>query len=288
MDVSVVDICQGCCAAARLSVKLSTISPTRCPFFPISPPSMPIPVSASHPNAGLQAALCSDDWFGACPGGFQADLLALARPRRLNDGESLFVRGGAADGLCCVTAGALRIGTLNDQGQLTVLAHLEPYQWFGEISIIDGLPRTHDAVADGDTQVLVVPRAGLLALVEHQPGLWRELARLACRKLRVTFSVLEELAQLPLEERVLRRLRLLAQGYGSRDVPRQRIRLGQEALAQMLGVSRQSVNKALKSLEAQGVLRLHYSEIELQGAHLGGGASTVGLATASTCGKSRL
>ena len=250
---------------------------------------MPTPVPVSPLHAGLQAALCSDDWFGACPGSFRAELLALARPRRLSDGESLFVRGGVADGLCCVTAGALRIGTLSNQGQLTVLAHLEPYQWFGEISIIDGLPRTHDAVADGDTQVLVVPRADLLALLERQPPLWRELARLACRKLRVTFSVLEELAQLPLEERVLRRLRLLAQGYGSRDVPRQRIRLGQEALAQMLGVSRQSVNKALKSLEAQGVLRLHYSEIELLlDAHLGGGTSTVGLPTGSVSGKSRL
>ena len=57
----------------------------------------------------------------------------------------------------------------------------------------------------------------------------------------------------------------------------------------MLGVSRQSVNKALKSLAAQGVLRLHYSEIELLlDAHLGGGTSTVGLPTGSVSGKSRL
>ena len=200
----------------------------------------------------------------------------------------MFVRGGEADGLCCVTAGALQIGAIDDRGQAAVLAYLEPYQWFGEISLIDGLPRTHDAVADGDTEVLVVPRADLLALLQAHPGLWRELARLACRKLRVTFSVLEELAQLPLEARVLRRLRLLAEGYGSRDVPRQRIRLGQEALARMLGVSRQSVNKALKSLDSQGLLQLHYSELELLAPQRGGGASTVGLATGSMAGKSRL
>jgi len=187
----------------------------------------------------------------------------MARSRHLCDGESLFLRGGQADGLCCVTAGALNIGSLNEQGQPTVLAHLEPYQRFGEISVIDGLPRTHDAVADGVTELLVVPRVDLLVLLEAQPLFWRELARLACRKLRVTFSVLEELAQLPLEERILRRLHLMAEGYGSREVARRRIRLGQEGLAQMLGVSRQSVNKCLKSLEAQGLVRLNYSEIEL-------------------------
>ena len=79
----------------------------------------------------------------------------------------------------------------------------------------------------------------------------------------VLFVAVEELAQLPLEERVWRRLQLVAHGYGSRETPRRHIRLGQEVLAQMLGVSRQSVNKALKTLEAGGRLRLHYGEIEL-------------------------
>ena len=78
-----------------------------------------------------------------------------------------------------------------------------------------------------------------------------------------TSIAVEELAQLPLEERVWRRLQLVARGYGSRDAPRRRIRLSQELLAQMLGVSRQSINKALKALEAGGRLRLHYGEIEL-------------------------
>jgi CRP-like cAMP-binding protein len=185
----------------------------------------------------------------------------------LNPDESLFARGGEANGLCCVVAGALRIGALDSQGDSTLLAYLEPYQWFGEISLIDGRPRTHDAVADGTTQVLVVPREPLLAWLDAHPATWRELARLACRKLRVLFIAVEELAQLPLEERVWRRLQLVARGYGSREAPRRRIRLSQEVLAQMLGVSRQSINKALKALEAGGRLRLHYGEIELLAAN---------------------
>ena len=75
--------------------------------------------------------------------------------------------------------------------------------------------------------------------------------------------MMQDLAQPPLEERVWRRLQLVAQGYGSREAPRRRIHLSQEVLAQMLGVSRQSINKALKAMEAGGRLRLHYGEIEL-------------------------
>lgn len=219
-----------------------------------------------HPEpvpAALRAALASDEWFAACPTTLQDVLLRLGRMRPLAHGQSLFSRGAPADGLCCVVAGGLHIGAFNADGQLAELAYLEPYQWFGEIALIDGLPRTHDAVAEGDTQVLVVPWAALQDWLNRHPALWRELARLACRKLRVAFVVLEELAVLPLEERLQRRLRLLAQGYGSREAPRRRIRLGQEVLAHMMGVSRQSVNKALKTLETRGVLRLHYGEIEL-------------------------
>ncbi|UJW80493.1 Crp/Fnr family transcriptional regulator [Hydrogenophaga sp. SL48] len=213
--------------------------------------------------AALRVALASDDWFASCPVALQDVLLQLGRMRSLAHGQSLFSRGGLADGLCCLTAGGLHIGALDADGQPAELAYLEPYQWFGEIALIDGLPRTHDAVAEGDTQVLVVPRDALVDWLDQHPALWRELGRLACRKLRVAFAVLEELAMLPLEERLQRRLRLLAKGYGTREAPRHRIRLGQEVLARMMGVSRQSVNKALKALETRGVLRLHYGEIEL-------------------------
>ena len=220
------------------------------PASPLAPPS-------------LHTALTSDEWFGVCSPALQAELLRLGRVRALAHGTSLFARGGEADGLCCVLAGALRIGALNADGDSALLAYLEPYQWFGEISLIDGRPRTHDAVADGPTQVLVVPREPLLDWLDAHPAMWRELARLACRKLRVLFVAVEELAQLPLEERVWRRLQLVALGYGSREAPRRRIHLSQELLAQMLGVSRQSINKALKALEAGGRVRLHYGEIEL-------------------------
>lgn len=213
---------------------------------------------------GLAAALCSDAWFARCEPEFQAILLALGRLWQLQDGECLFQRGSRDAALCCVTAGALRVRGLQDNGQESLLAFIEPYQWLGEISLIDGLPRSHDVVADGATTVLLVPQAELQDWLAAHPVHWRSLACLASAKLRLMFSALEDIVQLPLELRLAKRLWLVAQGYGGRTGgPRRLIRLPQEQLALLLGVSRQTINKALRALEQRGWLRLHYGTIEL-------------------------
>jgi CRP-like cAMP-binding protein len=212
----------------------------------------------------LRAALATDPWFAACPDALQQALVDRARLVQLSPGQPLFGRGDDADGLCCVIAGALRVGALQADGSESLLAYIEPYQWFGEISMLDGQPRTHDAVADGETRVLLVEQSSLYEWMDANPAHWRELARLACAKLRLAFSVLEDIAHLSLEQRLAKRLWLVAHGYGTRpEGPRRQIRLPQEQLALMLGVSRQSMNKALKSLETQGVLALRYGVIEL-------------------------
>lgn len=212
----------------------------------------------------LAGLLASEPWFASCPAPLQQALVAGGRLHTLADGERLFARGEAAAGLCCVVAGALRVGSLDAEGEAALLGFLEPYQWFGEISMIDGQPRTHDASAEGETELLLVPRAALLAWLDAHPAHWRDLARLACAKLRQAFEVLEDIQRLPLEQRLMKRLLLQARGFGSRPARRQ-LRLPQEQLAMMMGVSRQSVNKALHTLEAQGRIALRYGGIELLG-----------------------
>ncbi|MED5621201.1 Crp/Fnr family transcriptional regulator [Ideonella sp. BN130291] len=218
------------------------------------------------PPPSLLPALRSNAWFGACPAAFQQALLERACLWQLQPGEALFERGEEAEGLCCVVSGALHAGAVHADGTRTLLAHLEPYQWFGEVSMLDDLPRTHDAVADSAASVLVVPRASLMHWLAEHPADWQHLARLACAKLRLVFTVLEDIQRLPLEQRLAKRLWLTAHGYDSdapQAPPRRQIRVPQEQLALMLGVSRQSVNKALRQLEVQGLLGLRYGSIEL-------------------------
>ena len=116
------------------------------------------------------------------------------------------------------------------------------------------------------TQYAEYHRDRLMAWLDAHPADWRHLARLACAKLRLVFTVLEDIQRQPLEQRLARRLWLTAQGYESdapQAPPRRHIRVPQDQLALMLGVSRQSVNKALRQMESQGLLALRYGVIEL-------------------------
>lgn len=212
----------------------------------------------------LLLALRTQPWFASCPPALQTALLERARLWRLAPGEPLFERGGMPEGLCCVVAGALRVGAVQADGSQSMLFILEPYQWFGEISMLDGLPRTHDAVAEIESTVLVVPRAELHAWLDAHPVHWRDIARLACGKLRMVFMALEDFTQLPLEQRLAKHLLLAFSGFGASAAPvRRRLRLPQENLALMMGVSRQTINKALRGLEDAGAIARHYAEIEL-------------------------
>jgi CRP-like cAMP-binding protein len=83
------------------------------------------------------------------------------------------------------------------------------------------------------------------------------------QKLRLTFIALEEISLLPAAPRLARRLLLMAENYGEASDPRPVIHLAQEQLALMLALSRQTTNQILKELEAQGILRLSYAEIEI-------------------------
>lgn len=207
--------------------------------------------------------LLTGHWFAHLPPTLQESVLAVARVRRLPAGACLFQRGDAPCGLYAVVEGAMRVGAVNAQGKEALLALVEAPQWFGEISLFDGQPRTHDAYADEACALIWVPQPALLALLTATPGYWRDFALLMSQKLRLAFVMLEQQSLLAAAPRLAHRLLLIAQGYGEVDGARRVIRLGQEQLAMMLSLSRQTTNQILKELEQQGVLRLAYGEIEI-------------------------
>jgi CRP-like cAMP-binding protein len=204
----------------------------------------------------------SGQWFRHLPQPLRAALLAEARLLQLESGQSLFRRGDPPCGLYAVLEGMMRVGAVSREGKEALLTLVEPPYWFGEISLFDGQPRTHDAYAEGPTRLLQVPQAALLALLAREPGYWRDFALLMSQKLRLAFIALEEMSLLPAAQRLARRLLMMAEGYGETG-PRRVLHLAQEQLALMLGLSRQTTNQILKDLEARGALRLTYGEIEI-------------------------
>ncbi len=197
-------------------------------------------------------------WFSKLSPTLRDAILARAFVRRLRDGTPLAARGSPAEEWCGVAAGAVRISSVSLSGKQITLTYAEPGTWFGDIALFDGLPRTHDADAHGETTLLAVRKHDFKTLLAQHVELYDALLRLNCRRLRLMFDQLEDLNTRPLQARLARQLLLLAKSYGVADGDEIRIglALAQEDLAQLLGASRQRVNQELKGFERSGVVRL--------------------------------
>jgi CRP-like cAMP-binding protein len=197
-------------------------------------------------------------WFSKLSQPLRHAILSRATVRRLKDGAMMSTRGASADEWCGVAQGAVRISSVSLSGKQITLTYVEPGTWFGDISLFDGLPRTHDSNAHGETTLLVVRKADFKELLAQHTELYEALLRLNCRRLRLLFDAVEDLNTLPLASRLAKQILLLARSYGVAQGEEIRIglQLAQEDLAQLLGASRQRVNQELKGFERDGAVRI--------------------------------
>jgi CRP-like cAMP-binding protein len=200
----------------------------------------------------------SGSWFSKLSLPLRQAILSRAIVRRLADGATLSSRGAPAEDWVGVAKGAVRVSSVSLSGKQVTLTYVEPGTWFGDIALFDGLPRTHDANAHGETTLLVVRKADFRELLAQHVELYDALLRLNCRRLRLMFDAIEDLNTRPLAARLARQLLLLARSYGVAEGGEIRIglQLAQEDLAQLLGASRQRVNQELKAFEREGALRI--------------------------------
>jgi len=215
---------------------------------------MPIPALSIDERHNID----NGSWFAKLSPALRQDILDHAHVRRVEDGALMASRGAPAEEWCGVARGAVRVSSVSLSGKQVSLTYVEPGTWFGDIALFDGLPRTHDANAHGATTLLVVRKPNFKALLAAHVELYDALLRLNCRRLRLMFDAVEDLATRPLAARLARQLLLLARSYGIAEGEEIRIglALAQEDLAQLLGASRQRVNQELKGFEREGALRV--------------------------------
>ena len=204
-------------------------------------------------------------WFAKLSTALQQAILSRAVVRRMSDGSPMAARGAPAEEWVGVARGAVRISTVSLAGKQVSLTYCEPGTWFGDIALFDGLPRTHDAHAHGDTTLLVVRKPDFKELLSQHVELYDALLRLNCRRLRLMFDQFEDLNTRPLQARLARQLLLLAKSYGIAQGEHTLIglQLAQEDLAQLLGASRQRVNQELKGFERDGIVRVEPTRLVL-------------------------
>lgn len=216
---------------------------------------MPTPVLSIDERSNIE----SGTWFSKLSLPLRQAILERSNVRRYPDGATLSARGTPAESWCGVARGAVRVGSVSLAGKQVTLTYVEPGTWFGDIALFDGLPRTHDATAHGETTLLIVGKADFKDLLATHVELYDALLRLNCRRLRLMFNAIEDLNTRPLAARLAKQVLLLARSYGipqGEEEIRIGLQLAQEDLAQLLGASRQRVNQELKGFEREGAVRV--------------------------------
>jgi CRP/FNR family transcriptional regulator, cyclic AMP receptor protein len=181
----------------------------------------------------------------------------LCVTRRLSAQEVLFQRGDPGDALFAIRRGQIRIGTSTDAGTRLTLNLLGAGDVFGEIALLDGQPRTADAVAAEPTVLFMLRRRDFLGLLERSPTASVQLVELLCERIRYLSSRMEEANLLSLGGRLARRLIMLAEDFGSE------IYVTQEELAGFVGSTRESVNRQLQKWRREGLVTVERSRVRL-------------------------
>lgn len=206
----------------------------------------------------------SNTWFSQLPTLFKTFIIHHAFQQTYQKQQTIFHSGDSFDGLYAVLAGVVRLGYIDIEGNESVAAIVEPITWFGEISLVDYQPRSHDATCLEKSLILHIRSAAIQQLLIEQPIFWYHIAQLTTQKLRFAFLELISIQTQNMTQRLAQRLMFILNGYGNHlIIEKNMIHLSQEQLAQMLTCSRQTVNQELQRLEKQNILRLSFRKIEI-------------------------
>jgi len=181
-----------------------------------------------------------------------AELVALGHLVHYDADALIFDKGDPGDCLYAVLKGQIGIHTSSEDGKVMMLNFLDAGSVLGEIALIDGKHRTAGATALRPTELFRIDRAAFIPFLERHPRLAIRLMGVLCERLRWVSENIEDAVFHDVPRRLAKRLLMLAEAYGQRTAAGVRITqaVSQEGLANMLGVTREMVNKSLKALKA--------------------------------------
>jgi CRP-like cAMP-binding protein len=182
-------------------------------------------------------------------------LSSRAVRKTVRDGTAIFARGDPGTCLFAVCSGTVRISAPSPTGRSAIFNLLSDGDVFGEIALLDGLPRTADATAMSDCELMVIERRDFVPLINDQPEIALKLIELLCGRLRHTTEQLEDVMFLDLSGRLAKALLQLSKS--SKPTPRgPRVPLTQEDIGKIIGISRESTNKQLREWQDRHWLQL--------------------------------
>jgi CRP/FNR family transcriptional regulator, cyclic AMP receptor protein len=209
--------------------------------------------------------LASSELFSSLPEEALRSVAAEAHPRRFRKGSRLFHEGDPGDEFFVIAEGTVKIVVSSPDGAGMILATLRPPDALGEVSLLDGGPRSASAEALDDVLVLAIARSTLLTLIKEERSVADAMLHASGRLLRRLTGQAADLVFLDLEGRIAKLLVAMADDRGVSGERGLSLDLGvtQADLASMVGGSRQSVNQILRGLAGRGLVELGKREITI-------------------------
>lgn len=181
---------------------------------------------------------------------------SVVQRKYFQPGDVVMRKGDPGDAMYVIMRGQVRIVLPSNDGGEALVATMDEGDFFGELSLIDGEPRSATIIATEPTETMVVYREGFQDFLRASPEIAIEMLQALSRRLRQSDEFIADAAFLDVPGRLAKKLLELAERYGKTGPSGISIglRVTQRDLAAMIGATRESVNKHLQSFRAQGMI----------------------------------
>jgi CRP/FNR family cyclic AMP-dependent transcriptional regulator len=187
-------------------------------------------------------------------------LCRYAKHLTLKRGATICSKGDPGNSLFAVISGTVKMSISSPDGRSAIFNLIGAGEVFGEIAVLDGQARTADATANTNCELFVIDRREFLPFVRNHPALAMKFIELLCAKLRWTSDQVEQIILQNLPGRLASALIRLAEKHelapGGRTIP-----VTQQEISEMVGMTRESINKQLRVWATRGWVRLEHGAI---------------------------
>jgi CRP/FNR family transcriptional regulator, cyclic AMP receptor protein len=205
-------------------------------------------------NVSLFAQI-NDDELNA----LASDLL----PQSVRKNQVLFQQGSTTSSLYIVRTGSIRVTAFGRNHETTYVGVYGPEQCFGEFSLLDGLPRSGEAVALANSELLILNRPAFFRFLEHHPSVAVKLLVAVSRRMRFAEAAADQPAALNPEQKIAVVLFEIAERYGTGgdNMIRLGMRLSSDELASLSGVTRDAANAVIEHFKTNEVIAVERSHV---------------------------
>jgi CRP/FNR family cyclic AMP-dependent transcriptional regulator len=192
-------------------------------------------------------------------------ILALSVERHFENGQSIFIKGDEGTSMMIVLEGKVLISVLSEGGKEITLNYIEAGGIFGEIALLDGKHRSANASAVGSCTLVYIQRSEFIPFLRSNADVAIQLLMVLCKKLRNTIYTWENLGLLPVPARLAKLILKLAATDRCNLDPHciVRLSLSQQKMANLIGTSRETVNRIFGQWQLEGLIRLQKQQLVL-------------------------